>query len=261
MKVPVKFISEGHTICGNFFPTTGESYFPTVLLLHGFPGNEEDVLGLGYMMSQYSINTLTFNYRGTYCSEGTYSISTTFEDIQAALEYLHKDNIIHRFRIDTSRLVLGGYSYGGGMAVAYAAKNPEIKRVFSVGGTDHGEFAREYTRNTAFSEMINAFFEELKYPTGPVHFRSIVRDTIQELVQNPNPYDLRLCAKCFSDRDLLLICGWDDSNVTIEHHILPLYRLLVNEKAQVSIKAFQDTHVFGKFRDEIARTIIDWVKN
>jgi len=261
MKVPVELASEGYRIRGKFYPATGESHLPTVLLLQGFPGNEDDVLELGHRMSQHGINSLTFNYRGTYQSEGTYGLQTTFLDIQAAIEYLHQEDIVHRFKIDTGRLILGGYSYGGGMALAYAVGHPEIKRIFSIAGTDHGEFAREYTRNAAFSEMIDAMFEELKFPSGPVHFGSEVRVTIEELVQNPDPYDLRLCATALADRDLLLIGGWDDSQVTIEHHILPPYRVLVNEKAQVRIVAFQDNHAFGKCRDELARTVVDWVKS
>ena len=64
--------------------------------------------------------------------------------------------------------------------------------------------------------------EELEFPSGPVRSGSEV--SIRELIRNPDPYDLRLCATALADRDLLLIGGWDDSNVTIEHHILPLYR-------------------------------------
>lgn len=38
--------------------------------------------------------------------------------------------MIRKFQIDTGKLVLGGWSYGGGMALAYAASHPEIQRFF-----------------------------------------------------------------------------------------------------------------------------------
>jgi hypothetical protein len=35
---------------------------PTLILLQGFPGNETDVLGFGYKISQAAINVIKFNY-------------------------------------------------------------------------------------------------------------------------------------------------------------------------------------------------------
>jgi len=259
MRIPLEFVSAGCKIQGKFHPATGVPPFPTVLLLSGLPGNEDDVLELGQLMSQHGINALTFNYQGTHQSEGTCGLRNTLKDIQAAIEYLHQDDVIHEFQIDTGRLVLGGYSYGGGMALAYAASHPEIKRIVSIAGTDHGEFAREYMRNSTFAEMIDASFEEMKFPAGPVHFGG--KEAIPVLTQNPDPYDLRLGAPALADRDILLICGWHDPYVTMEHHILTLYRALVNAKAQqVRMVAFQDNHEFVKCRPELAQTVTSWVK-
>jgi hypothetical protein len=146
------------------------------------------------------------------------------------------------------------------MVLAYAAKYPGFKRIFAIAGTDHGEFVREYKRNPLFSEMIDAIFEELKSPAGPVRFEG--KAAIEELTQNPTPYDLRINAIALANRDILLIGGWDDTNVTIEHHILPFYRALVNTNAQkVQITVFQDNHEFEKSREELAATIIRWIKS
>lgn len=260
IKIPIDFECEGYKIQGKFYLAAGEPACPTVLLLPGLPGKEGDVLELGQRMSQCGINALTFNYRGTHQSEGTCSLRGTLEDIRAAIEYLHQEGVIRKFQIDTGKLVLGGYSYGGGMALAYAANHPEIQRIFSIAGTDHGEFAREYNRNPAFAEMIDAMFEELESPTGPVRFAR--EGAIEELMRNPAPYDLGLSATAVANRDILLIGAWDDANVTIEHHILPFYRALVDAKAQkAQIVAFQDNHAFERSREGLAATIIRWVKS
>ena len=260
IKIPIDFVSEGCRIKGKFHLATGEPAFPTVLLLPGLPGNEDDVLELGRRMSQCGINALTFNYRGTHQSEGTCSLRGTLEDIRAAIGYLHQEGVIRKFQIDTGKLLLGGYSYGGGMALAYAASHPEIQRIISIAGTDHGEFAREYDRNPASEEMIDAIFEELEAPTGPVRFAG--KGAMEELTRNPAPYDLRLNATAVANRDILLIGAWDDANVTIEHHILPFYRALVDAKAQkVRIVAFQDDHAFERSREGVAATVVRWVKS
>ena len=260
MKIPIEFVSEGDRIQGQFYRATGEPPFSTVLLLHGLPGDVEDVLGLGQRMPQSGINVLTFNYRGTHRSEGAYSGHDTLADIWAAERYLRQAETMDRFQIDADNIVLGGWSYGGGMALAYAASHADVRRVFSIAGTDHGEFARQYQRNPAFAEMVDAMFDAIMSPTGPV--RSLRRTVIAELLQNPAPYDLRLNAKALADRDILLIGGWDDRIVTIEQHILPLYRALAAAEArEVKIVAFQDDHDFVTSRAELAETIVHWVQS
>lgn len=92
-------------------------------------------------------------------------------------------------------------------------------------------------------------FDELKAPTGPVRFAGIA--AIEELTRNPALYDLRLNATAVANRDILLIGGWDAPYITIEHHVLPLYRALVEASARkVQIAAFQDNHAFERSRAE-----------
>jgi len=260
MKKLIEFLSQAYRVRGEFYLVEEEAATHTAILLPGFPGGRGDVLGLGQRMAKHGINTLTFNYRGTHGSEGTFSLQNTIEDIQAAYAYLRQDQVIREFQVNPDEIVLGGYSYGGGMALLYTMSHPEVKRVFSISGTDHGEFTREYQRNSALSEAIRASYEELKFPVGPVNFEW--NDAVEEITQNPDLYDLRLGANALASRDILLIGGWDDKNVVIERHILPLYRALVEAKTQkIQIAAFQDDHAFERSREELAATVIHWVKS
>ena len=89
MKTDIQFFCREQTIQGKFYSASGTAFsFPTILLLHGFPGNEEHVLGLGAELSLRGFNTLTFNYRGTYQSEGDFSLKNSLEDIQVAFDFL-----------------------------------------------------------------------------------------------------------------------------------------------------------------------------
>src|SRR4030042_56354 len=129
----------GLLLKGKFYTAGGEGIFPTVLLLHGFPGNENDVLGIGNRLSQSWINVLTFNYGGTYQSQGLTSIENQQKDIQAAFDFLHNRENIIKYKIDTTRIYLGGWCHGGGMAMAYAVNHSEVSTVFSIAGNDFGE--------------------------------------------------------------------------------------------------------------------------
>lgn len=260
MKEQVEFRSQDHTIQGEFYLAEGQAATHTALLLLGFPDSLEDslVIELGQGMAEQGISVLTFNYRGTHKSEGTFSLRNTLEDIHAAFTWLHQERIIRQFRLNTRDPVLGGISYGGGMGIAYAARHPEVRRVFSIAGTDHGEFAREYMRKPDFAQMVDTWFDELKFPTGPVTFER--REAVKELTQNPDLYDLKLAAPSLADREILLIAGWDDLSATIESHILPFYRALAASNAQkVQIIAFQDNHLFENSHEQLSQTVADWI--
>ena len=255
----------GVQLKGKFYIPEGAGTFPTVILMHGFPGNEIDVLGIGKKLSEVSINALTFNYSGTHKSEGEFNFVNTQKDIEAVFEFVHQSENIHKYKIDTTCIILGGYSYGGGMALTYAANHPEIREVFSIVGNDHGAFMKEYNRNPEMKKMIDQMFDELKAQTGTVRFGKggIAKEIAEMKIIELNPtYDLRNCAPLLVQKNILLIAGWDDNKSSIENIILPLYRELKKEKAQnVKIVAFQDDHSLKNCRDELAQTIIEWLRN
>jgi len=229
------------------------------LLLPGFPNNLDVYLvtGLGEAMAKQGISMLCFTYSGTYESEGTFSRKNTQEDIDAAFAWLHQENIVRQFQLNINNFVLGGISYGGGMGLSYTAKHPEVRRVFSVAGTNHSEFARDYLRDPEFAQYVDKWLTDLTFPAGPVNFED--GETFAELAQN-SVYDLNFIAPSLADRDILLIAGWDDSAVTLESHILPFYRTLVASNAQkVQITAFQDNHIFENSVEQLTQTVVNWI--
>ena len=236
----------------------GHRRVPTVILPQGSPGNEEDVLGLGQHFASNGYNALTFNYSGTQSSEGLSSFADSQLDIAAAYRFLEESEDLP---VDKSRLVLGGWSYGGGMALTYAASHSEVTAAFSVAGTDHGEFMREYIRDADYRSLVDGIFDEMAVPGSP--WRLAPDATPREIAERHldiDAYDLRLAAPSLADRHLLLIGGWHDVNVKVENHLLPLYRVLQSEGARhVSIVAFEDSHGFENVRDELADVILRWM--
>lgn len=261
----VKIDGENLTLNGILFPAEGIGSSPTLLLLQGFPGGESDVFGIGAKFQKAGINVLIFNYSGTYGSDGDYSMEYTTRDIQFAYNFLKEPNNVNKYQVDTSKIYLGGYSYGGGMALTYAANHPEIRKVFSIAGTDHGEFFREYFSNEQFAKMIDDMFEQLKAPEGPVRFEvgKMPKDiTSEDVSKIDSTIDLRKCTPLIADRDILLIAGINDQYVTMENHMLPLYRALQNEGAEnVEFVIVQDNHSFSKSREKVSDIILNWMKD
>lgn len=259
ISVPITFESQGNTLKGKFFHAKASDQALTLILLHGFPGNQEDVLGLGQKLATAGFNVLTFNYSGTHRSEGQFNMQNTLKDIRAAYDYVHRSDAVLRFHIDTTRIVLGGYSYGGGMALTYAAQHPEIRRVISIAGNDHGEFAREYLRNPQMAQTMDSVFDKLKAPEGPIHFEG--RGVLKKLAANPAPFDLRLSANNLASRDILLMGGWEDEQVTIDHNLLPFYRALKKAGAsKIRFVTYHTDHSFRAVREELAAQLIQWMQ-
>lgn len=253
----VQFHSQNEIVVGKFFPANGKAT-KTILLLHGFPGNPEDVLGLGEKLSEKGFNVFTFNYRGTFESEGFHGLKNSQQDVAAAYSFLGTNEIAEKYEIDTADIILGGYSFGGGMALTYAANNNRSTRVFAIAPTDHGQFARDVQNSKDYHDAFHASFESLRKPNGPVSFEG--DDFFTELLENADYYDLRLAVPQLADKDLLLIYGIDDASVTLEDHGLPFYRSL--SKAGTSswdVRIFQDDHSFENSKEELAESITSWL--
>jgi dipeptidyl aminopeptidase/acylaminoacyl peptidase len=262
--VDITIDRSGVLLKGKFHVAEGTGFLPTVLLLQGFPGNETDVLGVGKILSESGINTMTFNYSGTFKSQGSTSLENSLLDIKAAFDFLHNSENIKKFKIDTTLIILGGYSYGGGMALTYSIKHLEIKTVFSIAGVDWGEYYLEYIRNPEFKKTTDGNMAKMASMTEQVRFeKGAMPDEITQggIVHLDSAYFLQKSSQTLALKDILIICGWDDPMATIDQYILPLYRALKKEKAQnVQITAFQDGHYFSKSRAELAMVIIKWIK-
>jgi uncharacterized protein len=106
-----------------FFTAAGEGPKPTLLLLHGLPGNERN-FDLAQAVRRAGWNVLTFTYRGAWGSEGSFSIQHAIEDAAAALAFLRTPEAFQRYGVDPRRIVLAGHSMGGMAALIAAARDP-----------------------------------------------------------------------------------------------------------------------------------------
>jgi pimeloyl-ACP methyl ester carboxylesterase len=255
----------GILLKGKFFLPEGSGPFPAVVLLHGFPGGESDVLGIGTKLAQSGIAALTFNYSGTYQSEGKTSWDNMQLDIQAAFQYLRQPQTFKQYNVDTSKIYLGGWCTGGGMALTYAAFHPEVKVIFSIAGSDQTEFMKVYIGDPEIKKMMDQSFDDITFPKGHLRFETGAspREVAEAGLDKINPaYDLKKCAPLLASRDILLIGGWDDVQTTMEAFILPLYRALQLEGAKsVRLIAFQDDHYFKESRAMLAETVIEWLNS
>jgi pimeloyl-ACP methyl ester carboxylesterase len=134
---PVQIPSHEALLNGFVYVAAGKGPHPVVLLLHGLPGYERN-LDLAQELRRAGWDVLYFDYRGSWGSPGTFSLSHCLEDAAAAIAYLRRPAIAKDLRADSSRIVLVGHSMGGFVAVEAVSEDSEIAAVALISAVDLG---------------------------------------------------------------------------------------------------------------------------
>jgi pimeloyl-ACP methyl ester carboxylesterase len=116
----------GVEVNGVAYIPPGAGAHPTVLLLHGLPGNEKN-LDLAQAIRRDGWTVVTMNYRGSWGSPGKYSFKGDLEDARAALAYLRRPEVAARLQIDPKHIVVVGHSLGGWVTAVTAANDPRVE--------------------------------------------------------------------------------------------------------------------------------------
>jgi len=133
--------SGGVKINGVAYLASGAGTHPTVVLLHGLPGNEKN-LDLAQAIRRAGWNAITFNYRGSWGSPGTFRFAGNLEDADAVLAFVRDSGTAKKLGIDRNRLVLAGHSMGGWVTALTAAHHPELRGAILLSAADMGRAGR-----------------------------------------------------------------------------------------------------------------------
>lgn len=118
--------SGGVAINGVVYGAAGAGPHPVLVLCHGLPGNEKN-LDLAQAVRRAGWTVVTFNYRGSWGSPGSYSFTHDLEDVNAVLAYVRDPANAKALRIDPTRIVLAGHSLGGWATALTAAHDKALR--------------------------------------------------------------------------------------------------------------------------------------
>jgi pimeloyl-ACP methyl ester carboxylesterase len=127
--------SGGVEINGVAYLAGGAGPHPTLVLLHGLPGNEKN-LDLAQAVRRAGWNVVTFNYRGSWGSPGTFSFRGNLADAKAVLAYVRAPANAQTLQIDTRKLVIGGHSMGGWVTAVTAGDDPGLAGAILISSAD-----------------------------------------------------------------------------------------------------------------------------
>jgi pimeloyl-ACP methyl ester carboxylesterase len=133
-------ISHNTRLNAVFYLASGAGPHPVVLLLHGFPGNEQN-MDLAYAIRRAGWNVLVPHYRGSWGSAGNFSFSNAIEDTQSAIAFLSDPANAKKYRTDPAKIAIVGHSMGGFLGLYATAHDQAILGMAAISAWNLGPAA------------------------------------------------------------------------------------------------------------------------
>ncbi|MBO6503295.1 MAG: alpha/beta fold hydrolase [Kordiimonadaceae bacterium] len=251
----LNFMSFGAKLNGHIYLANGAGPHPTVVLLHGFPGNEKN-LDLAQALRRGGFNVLFFHYRGAWGSEGIFSFGNVVDDVASALTFLRSPEVAAEYRVDQARLSLIGHSMGGFAALMAGAKDPAVACVGALAPANLGNRPA-----ASMTEEALAGFAAYTDSLTMLNTES-GQAVVDEMLDRNKEFDTRALAPKFSERPVMLLAGAQDAVLPPEIYHVPLVSAYeMHSDIELTHAVLQGDHSFSWTRIELAQTVAEWLTN
>lgn len=242
------FDSSGKRMSGFIYTAAGEGLHPTVLLLHGYPGNEKN-LDVAQALRSNGWNVVFFHYRGAWGSEGDFSLLNAEQDVQVVLQYINNEKNAAKLRIDRDLISIIGHSMGGHMAIAGILDNALVNCAITYDGANMGVSDVGIIEDSETNVPWKAYSDTLFMLNG------WSGDKLEkELRDHGKDLNLVRRVSTINSRPVLLIAA-DTDIIPMKSHIKPLLEALQQTKnSKVSYILIDDDHSFNSSRQELIQT-------
>ena len=240
--------SHGVGLNALLFVASGNDPHPTVILMHGLPGNERN-LDLAQAIRRSGWDVLTFTYRGAWGSPGDFSISNAMEDTRAALDFARSDEGA-KLGIDPRHIVLAGHSMGGATAFMTAAAVKDLDGLILV---DAWNIARKTSKGADTREALARGFDDF----GDSLHGATPETVADEVIAKRAQWDLVATAPRLARLPILA--------VRAKYGIAGPNRELAEAlrsagNAHVTTIEMATDHSFSDHRIALAATVIGWLQ-
>ncbi len=253
--VSFKFASSGSLINVTMYLAAGAGPHATVVLLHGWPGNERN-LDLAQALRRAGYHVFTMNYRGAWGSGGVYSYRHAVEDALAALVFLRSAEARDKYGVDAGRLLLCGHSVGGYVALQAGASDSSVRAVAALAPMNENQRAEALRVPATKAELFAHFKASTEVDSGPLRVESL-----DAMVDHVPGYDFLHELKAWRGRPVLLVAGTRDAVLPLAEHHQPIEAALrTGGVKEMETVIFDDDHVFSAHRIGLTHTVMEWFK-
>lgn len=238
--------SGGVEINGVAYLAAGPGKHPTLVIAHGWPGNEKN-LDLAQAVRRAGWNVVTFNYRGSWGSPGAFHFAQVPEDTAAVLAYIRRADVAAKLGVDPARIALAGHSMGGWATAMAAARDPALIGAITI---SMGNMGLAGTLPRADLVKLTADSSESLAGTSP----EIMAD---ELAAGRTAFDARAGAAGLARLPLLMLTA-DDGLASQAEGVVAAVREAGGK--QVTIVHVATDHSWSDRRIALESLVIDWLK-
>jgi pimeloyl-ACP methyl ester carboxylesterase len=240
--------SHGVELYGVYYRAAGAAAHPTVLMLHGFPGFEQNE-DLAQTLRRAGYNVLIFHYRGAWGSHGTYSFTHCIEDVEAVLAYLRTPAQAASLGVDPRRLVLVGHSVGGHVAGIVAARDPKVLGVAMISAANR----RVAMARSGWDEEVRAHFRAEVGPLNGADPGALSR----ELRTHARAWDLVELSPRWKGRPVLIVSS-DDAFAAEAEAVVAAARAA--DALHLQAIHLAADHAYSDQRVALAHILINWLE-
>jgi uncharacterized protein len=224
--------SHGCKLLGGIYRAAGAGPRPTAILLHGLPGVEKN-LDIAYALRDAGWNCLYMHYRGSWGSEGVFTLAGRHDDLLAFTGWLQQQNYV-----DPDRLALVGHSAGGYLTLMAGAVDSRFKVMVALCPLLSSQRApltsQDFEEWAGMLAGINGPELQAQYAALPPV------ESVAERLRN---------------RPVLLLTGRQDTYFPPDH-----YPPFADAVPTIEWKEFEDgDHGFSLCRQEVVRFSVKWL--
>jgi len=232
----------------------GKGPHPVAVLLHGFPGNEQN-LDLAQSLRRAGCAVVTFHYRGSWGSEGTFTFDGAVEDAAAAIAWVRSPEAAGHSRFDPKRIVVLGHSMGGFIAAQRCAADDGLLGCVLLAPWDLSYDARLLAKSTE-AERERSAKEDFADVDGRLAGMN-ARQVVATLIKDGHQWQLAKFAPEIAKRPTLIVLATRDSDDDKALDLLPA--LNAQHPEALRIETLDSDHGFNDRRIALQDLVLEWI--
>lgn len=252
----IKISSHGEKLIGTMLTPGKKGPNPTVILLHGFPGYEDNH-DLAHSLRRCGLNVLTFHYRGCWGVKGKFSFSNCIEDVNKVIDFVTNEENIKTYNIDKSNIFLVGHSMGGFLTLTNCA-DERIKASVSISPYDFGLKGCVMKEDEdELKDGINMFSKAV-LPLNETDTMTLIRETMI----NGDYWRLSNKAEQLSKNNILIIAATGDIVGPNKLHHIPLMKEIYKYNKDNVKEFFINTdHSYSNRRILLSKVVAEYIES
>ena len=250
--------SHGARLNGFIYRAAGAGAHPTVLFLHGYPGNERN-LDLAQAVRRAGYNALYIDYRGTWGSGGTFTPANALDDVSSVLAWARDPANAAKYGIDPAHLSLVGHSFGGWLALMTTSRDPALRCTVAMAAWNLGWAADRFHSHPDEARALRDYVAWTAEDGGPMRLDADA--VMHALASNATDWNYLSHAAALKDRPLLLVAATRDTpdeGVALHAELARAIRAAGGKRVESLV--YEDDHPFSSHRLALGLALVEWLR-